>query len=171
MFEGVDELQSTAVIDTGCQTSLISADLIYIFLSDKERLDAKAEWMNCRNHRFSSGVESANKRIANEYRVDNPRVVIENKFSNIRINGVKIENDSLYVSYDTTRIALIGIGIIKYWDMHIGKDIKTNKITLLACPYNQLNDEYFEALENTFGISSNIQSSFIRNKLNKGDKQ
>lgn len=167
-FEGksdIDLVEIDAILDTGCSHSHISADLIYIFFSDKERLKTKEKFMSKRPKSIGTGVESngkVNNTDAND--INNPRVMISQKCYKVYINDICIGNRYLNVSYDTNQVALIGMEILKDWDIHIGKN-KQRQTVLLGCPYNQLNQDYYRALENEFGISQNINSSIINNKL------
>jgi hypothetical protein len=170
-YENIDTVNFEIQIDTGCQHSLISMNLMYIFLSDEDMLKDKLKWLKCRKYAISHGIESANKNTDDNLNIYNKNITVENIFYNISINDINIGNKHMYVSYDTTGIALLGMSIMKDWDIHIGKDITTGEVKLLACPNNQLNNDYFEALERIFGISSNIQSSLMRNKINKGEQQ
>jgi hypothetical protein len=169
VFENTDNIDIKAILDTGCTSSHISIDKMFIFLGD-DQYKEKEKWMNIRDYTLGTGIESHNKlgnsKITHTKQdIVNPRIMVANKYYNVHINGINIGNRPLMTSYDTSDVALIGMSIMKDWDMHIGKDIKTNKITLLACPYNQLNDEYFEALENTFGIYTSIGASIIYKKV------
>lgn len=67
-------------------------------------------------------------------------------------NGIEIESPTVKVSYDRTGNILIGMDILKNWDIHIGT-IENGETYLLACPKDQLNDEYFIELNRLFGIS------------------
>lgn len=50
---------------------------------------------------------------------------------------------------------LLGMDILKNWDIHIGT-IDTGDTIFMACPKDQINDEYLMALENTFHIGTEI---------------
>ena len=67
------------------------------------------------------------------------------------------------VNYDRTSNILIGMDIMKDWDIHIGKDTKTHETIFLACQYDNINDEYLIALEEHFGIGAVINSALTRN--------
>lgn len=166
-FEGtsdIDLVEIDAILDTGCSHSHISADLIYIFLIDEDRLKMKERFMGIRPKSIGIGVES-NGKVDNVDRddINNPRIVIGQKCYNVHINDTCIGNRYLSVSYDTSRVALVGMSILKDWDIHIGKN-KQGETVLLACPISSINPEYLEALENEFGLISLIDSNRIRNQ-------
>lgn len=167
-FEGkydIDLVDIDAILDTGCSHSHISADLIYIFFSEEERLGTKGKYMRIRPKGIGTGVESNGKLNNTDTNdVNNPRIMISQKCYNVNINGVYIGNRYLNVSYDTSRVALIGMSILKDWDIHIGKN-KQGETVFLGCPYNQLNQEYYIALNNEFGLQQNINAAIINNKI------
>lgn len=155
IFENKDSFNNNIVIDTGCMKSHISADLIYIFLSDEERLKEKEKWMKCRKTYIGIGVESQNKNIDTSINVSNPRVMVQQQIYGIEINGVKLGNRYMSVSYDTSMVALLGMDFLKDWDIHIGTTL-TGETIFLACPKDQLNDAYFRELNRLFGIGTSI---------------
>lgn len=69
----------------------------------------------------------------------------------LRIMDMDINVDNVKLSYDRTGNILIGMDILKDWDIHIGKT-ESGETLFLACPLNQLNDEYYEELSNLFDI-------------------
>ena len=48
--------------------------------------------------------------------------------------------------------------------------IDTGETVFLACPKDQINDEYLQELEDTFHIASDISASIIRQKVYQQDK-
>ena len=170
LFE--DEKEETDIdilIDTGCQNSHISADLIYIFLSDEERLNTKAKYMKSRNRHIGLGVESQNKNInQNINDVNNERLIITQHLYDCRLGDMKIGNLKMGISYDTSQVALLGMEFLKAFDIHIGKN-KKGETVLLACPNNQLNQEYYLAREKEFGISKKLNASIINSITIKED--
>ena len=83
---------------------------------------------------------------------------------NIRINDVPMGDFQLRLNYHRTGNILIGMDILKTWDIHIGK-IKSGETILLACPYNQINDEYLLELERTFKLGTIVSSACVRNEI------
>lgn len=84
--------------------------------------------------------------------------------SNFEIAGVPISHNYLYINYDRTSNILIGMDILKDWDIHI-ETIDSGETIFLGCPKDQINDAYLQELENTFHISSDINAMFIRQKM------
>lgn len=73
----------------------------------------------------------------------------------LRICGMNINIEKVKVNYDRIGNILIGMDIMKYWDVHIGK-VPTGETIFLACPQDQLNEEYFIELNRLFGIGDSI---------------
>ncbi|MCM1040106.1 MAG: hypothetical protein NC434_12365 [Ruminococcus sp.] len=70
----------------------------------------------------------------------------------IDFGGVCINQDYVKVSYDRTGNILIGMDILSQMDIHIGRSKILGKTVFIACPYNSMNREYFEALNWHFTI-------------------
>ena len=56
------------------------------------------------------------------------------------------------ISYDRTGNILIGMDILSQMDIHIGKSKILGKTVFIACPYENMNQEYHEALSQHFDI-------------------
>lgn len=84
-----------------------------------------------------------------------PAVTFLHSGLTMSFDGVKINSSSVKVSYDRTGNILIGMDILKNWDIHMGTT-KNGKTVLLACPKDQLNDEYFLELNNLFELGDDI---------------
>lgn len=56
------------------------------------------------------------------------------------------------VSYGRTGNILIGMDVLSQMDIHIGKSKILEKTVFIACPYDSLNQEYLEALNQHFDI-------------------
>lgn len=159
------------VIDTGCSYSLITYNEIYIFMNEVQRLKAKE--IAIRNNRccISFGVETLrgvhidlkNMSLDDMLKCTNLRTI--ESFNNIRIGGISVENKMLRFSYDNNCPSLIGMDILKDWDVHISKSLKTNETVLMACPLDSINEEYIKALTEEFGIGQQI----IKNLTSKVD--
>lgn len=77
------------------------------------------------------------------------------RIENFEIAGTLIGNIGIKVNYDRTGNILIGMDIISTWDVHIGT-LSTGETLLLACPKEQLNYEYYNALEKFFELRPSI---------------
>lgn len=167
VFENEEEADMQAVIDTGCQHSHISYDLIYICFDDNIRKQTKEYYMRNRQRCIGRGVESQNQSINTDTDdVNNERVQIAQRMYDVKIGGISIGNRHMFVSYDTRMVALLGMAFFRDWDMHIGKN-KQGETVLLACPNNQLNQDYYLALEKEFGISQKLNAAIVRSVQNR----
>jgi len=70
----------------------------------------------------------------------------------IDFGGVCIENDFVNISYDRTGNILIGMDILSKLDIHIGKSKILGKTIFLACPNNNINQVYLNALKQHFEL-------------------
>lgn len=77
---------------------------------------------------------------------------------------MELGNIEIRINYDRKGNLLLGMDILKTWDVHIGK-IKSGETILLACPYNQINDEYLLELERTFKLGTIVSSANVRNEI------
>ena len=82
-------------------------------------------------------------------------ISFSHKISDFFIDNVPIIKDKVRVNYDGIGNVLIGMDIMKDWDIHMGK-IPTGETMFLACPRYRLNNDYFDELYNLFGIGNNI---------------
>ena len=121
--------------------------------------------MKIRNKGIGIGVESSNQKVNTDINdVNNPRVIVLQKMYDVKVNDISIGNKYMNVSYDTSEVALIGMSLLKDWDIHIGTN-KQGETVFLGCPYNMLNQEYYLALENEFEIQQNINAAIINNNF------
>ena len=164
------EIEVQAVIDTGCSDSLVSYDTMFITFDKEGFLKQKEEGLRKRNYGMGVGVETKKSDVIRPTNIaeaiNNPYVRIWHRFYNINVGGIDIGNRLLSVSYDTSDKVLLGMGFFKDWDIHIGKN-KQGKTVLLACPNNQLNQDYYLALEKEFGISQKLNAAIVSNIQNR----
>lgn len=78
------------------------------------------------------------------------------------IDNVPITKDAVRVNYDGVGNVLIGMDVMKDWDIHIGTT-STGETLFLACPQDQLNDEYFRELNRIFGIGDSVITAEANN--------
>lgn len=149
-------------IDTGCPFTSIPVKRLGI--STKKALDWKKRDIKNDNikKQISFGVNDTDEQ-KEQYRImlkqgeyeKLPAVTFLHSGMTMIFNGIKIHSSKVKVSYDRTGNILIGMDILKNWDIHIGT-IGTGETIFLACPKDQLNDEYFRELNRLFGIGDKI---------------
>ena len=70
----------------------------------------------------------------------------------INFGGVYVYKDYVKVSYDRTGNILIGMDVLSQMDIHIGNSKILGKTVFIACPYDNLNQEYLKALSQHFDL-------------------
>ena len=166
-FEHVD-----VKIDTGCSISTIPLakfEYLRLLLNQLKADDIRNEV----EYLFSSGVETGGQKhtapITFRDKMACPALKFRHTVSNFKICDVPISADHLYINYDRMSNILIGMDILKDWDIHMGT-IDTGETVFLACPKDQINDEYLQELEDIFHIASDINASIVRQRLYQQDK-
>lgn len=149
-------------IDTGCSKTNIPVQSMG--MSHDSAMEYK--WKDLNNseikHYMTFGVnDSAEYRqlvaheMSTEQLMDVRAVSFRHRNVEIEIGGIRIKK-AISVNYDRTGNVLIGMDILSQLDMHIGKSKILDKTVLLACPYTMLNDDYYRALEDHFGLGSSL---------------
>ena len=143
-------------IDTGCSISTIPLKRLKV--SDNLCKSLKQnDIVKQVSYFLSYGIESGglkHKAPATDIeKLNCPAMKFEHKISNFKIGGVKISADKMCLNYDRKGNILIGMDILKDWDIHIGISKATGKSLFLACPMGNRGKEYFGELERHFGIS------------------
>jgi len=126
-------------------------------------------------YKLSYGIESGGKNhkqinfLKSTDLMNEEAISFRHKISNILLGNslceLEIPDTYMYINYDRRGNILLGMDILENMDIHISGSAKTKKTTFLACPKDQINDEYLQELENTFHISSDINAMFIRQKM------
>lgn len=143
-------------IDTGCSISTIPLKRLNV--SDTLCKTLKSiDILNQTPYFLSYGIESGGLKhkapITDDEKVDCPAMKFEHKISDFIIGGTKIFTDKICLNYDRRGNILIGMDILKDWDIHISVSKVTGKNLLLACPMKSRCREYTDALERHFGLS------------------
>lgn len=162
-------------IDTGCTNTLISADILYGLNSNRhneneiEKLRKELHGLKAialsSNIEHTHGIGVSNLYSSDSNLLNDTSVRFREQVTNIEICGVKISNQKVNISYDSLDIAVIGMDIMKDWDIHIGKVTGTQETILLACPYDKINEDYLKALEDHFSISTKINSILCNERI------
>ena len=78
-------------------------------------------------------------------------ITFQHFLKNISINGYEIGDYEARISYDRTGNVLIGMDLLKDFDIHIGKTADKETV-LLACKNSNLTDEYRIELHSMFDV-------------------
>jgi hypothetical protein len=151
-------------IDTGCpQTTILTSKL-----GISEKLSRKMKIADIQNNvkrTISFGVndsekyrKEASKRNQSNDILDLDAVSFYKNLDNISVGGVELHKRTVKINYDRTGNILIGMDILKDWDIHMGT-VDSGETIFLACPKDQLNDEYFKELNRLFHTGNEIQKA------------
>lgn len=154
-----------AKLDTGCTYTNIPVKTMG-GLTDREILAEKRnDLINKTVRHISRGVETDVKNLVIPKTLKDALLfknfTFEKLAEDLTICGVNLGNIKVNVSYDFNNNILIGMDIMQNWDIHMDKSIKTGKYTLIACPKDKLNDEYYKALDEHFNLGNKILSATI----------
>ena len=156
-------------IDTGAQGTLVPLRTLGWTDTQINKLIETTYKNNINAFSVVRGVESNNTKTITELQnmtleeiKKYKGIAIQMKTEFIKIGSFIFNNVNARVTTQTTGNILLGMDIMKDWDIHIGKDINTHETLFLACPYNSINDEYLTALENHFGIGTIVNSALVR---------
>ena len=86
------------------------------------------------------------KKFKNKLYMDLNSVTFQHSIEKIVIDGYAIGDCGIRISYDRTGNILLGMDILKMFDIHIGTD-KDGETVLIACLKDDLSDEYIKELD------------------------
>ncbi len=151
-------------IDTGCSVSTIPLAKFKAHGLNFDTLK-RDDITNNIDYITSYGVETGGKNHKVPKTYDEKMVCEALKFRHdiydFEINGLPISHSYIYVNYNRKGNILIGMDILKDWDIHI-RTIDTGETIFLGCPNEQINDAYLQELEDTFHIASELSTKNIR---------
>lgn len=139
-------------IDTGCSVSVIPLAKFRMpqFMLNKMKYN---DIKSGTDYLESYGVETGGIRHrspkTNKEKMECTALKFKHAILDFEIDGVPILHDHMYVNYDRKSNILIGMDILKNWDIHIGTT-GIGETIFLACPKDQMNNAYLQELQNTF---------------------
>ncbi len=156
-------------IDTGCNYTTFPFQRIGAF-TEKDALDHKRQDIIHKvSYALSYGVETGgqnhNKPVTVTEKMQCTAMGFFKPIRNFKICDVDIGNRYIRVNYDRKGNLLLGMDILKDWDIHIDT-IDTGETIFLACPKYMINDEYLCELEKTFHVGTEVCSAIARGKIN-----
>lgn len=157
---GLTEIENLNVkIDTGCPYTSIPILKFGISNAKAQQMKQRDCADNKINKEISFGAnDSKEKRESDKEKFKDGRymelksITFQHRDFEIDFGGVCISKDYVKVSYDRTGNILIGMDILSKLDIHIGKSKILGKTVFIACPYENMNQEYHEALSQHFDI-------------------
>lgn len=148
-------------IDTGCPFTMIPLRAAGL----SEHATSRLKRRDCENpeivKHISFGVndteekrEQDKENFRNKNYLQVSSISFRHSFENVSLGGFQVGNAELLVSYDRTGNVLIGMDVLRLFDVHMGISAVTGTHTMLACPADSLSSSYREALSVHFGIDS-----------------
>lgn len=156
----ITEIENINVkIDTGCPYTSILLRRLGISSIKAQRMKEKDCADDTIKKEISFGVnDTKEKRNADKEKFRDGRymelksVTFQHGDFEINFDGVHINKDFVKISYDRTGNILIGMDVLSQMDIHIGKSRILGRTVFLACPYDNINQSYFKALGQHFGL-------------------
>ena len=159
---GIDYYDVDVKIDVGCPKTTILTRKIGISETKSQLMKEKALFDESVKKSPSFGVndtESFRRQVKANFKkgiyADVNAISFQYDIHDLFICGMNVNHDKVKVNFDRTGNILIGMDILKNWDIHIGT-IETGETIFLACPKDQINDEYLLELEKLFRIGTSI---------------
>lgn len=147
-------------IDTGCGYTVFPVKRLGIFLDEDILNFKKKDILNNTRYMLGYGVETGgiphDIPITLEEKMRCPAMNFIKPIQSFSICGIKIATNQVRVNYDRSGNMLLGMDILKDWDIHIGTITipnleETGKTIFLACPNDNITPEYLMELERLFG--------------------
>ncbi|MCI9305214.1 MAG: hypothetical protein HFI28_01875 [Lachnospiraceae bacterium] len=143
-------------IDTGCSKTCVPIKRLGV--DNNMALELKQQALRngvryVRSYGISDTSETREKDswlIKNDKAIDCKALKFYHLVEDWELSQFHIGNAIIGINYDRTSNILLGMDILKDWDIHIGKSAVTGVITFLGCPKNEINPGYIQALEEEF---------------------
>lgn len=155
-------------IDTGCAYTSIPVQKLGISYENAQVCKQNDSFNNSIIKRISFGVnDSREKRerdrllYANQQYMELTSVTFEHSDVLLKLMDIDINTNNIRLSYDRTGNILIGMDILKDWDIHMGTIDKTTlpeygQTIFLGCPRDQINKDYILELSRLFKTGASI---------------
>ncbi len=146
-------------IDTGCATSTIPVRKLGVSKIVCNKAKEKDIRDNIKSI-ISYGVETGGgvhiKPVTRREKQKCPALKFEHTITDFEIEGVKIPVSTVYVNYDRSSNALIGMDILEQMISHIDVSKKTGTLLLLCAPRDNVEHDFAEAMKEHFDIDLNV---------------
>ncbi len=170
------EINSIAKIDTGCGFTSIHLFNRRFLLGKEDITRLKKEAINLNlKAGLSFGVSDTDDIKKHEEMLFKSGNLLECKCINFKhniskflLNGYDIEKSSIRVSYNRQNNILIGMDVLQLFDFHCGYSrVLDNYIFIGVLRTQEDKSDYYKALEEHFGILSNINEDFLNSEAVK----
>lgn len=157
-----------AKIDTGCSISVIHLAKIQNNTSSLIQLKDN-DLRNNVSYLESYGVETGGTKhsalITHNDKLNCPALKFRHRANNFSIAGMNLGDIDIHVNYNRKGNILIGMDIIKKWDIHIGED-KDGNLVMLACPRDKITKEYYNEVNKLFDLGDKLLDASISQSEN-----
>lgn len=157
-------------IDTGCSFSTIPLKKLLVFNNDTLNKYKSDDILSGVKSMITYGVESGGKehKIPETFdeKMKCEAIKFEHKLTNFSLGNYIMPDLNIYVNYNREGNILIGMDIIKLFDIHIGTSNITGKETLIAVLKSQKDkSDYYKALYEHFDLirGSLVYAEKLRN--------
>ncbi len=143
-------------IDTGCSISTIPAkklnvsDILCRTLKSK---DIDNEITSVRSYGIETGGQFHRKPRTKRQKMKCSALKFKHSVTDFLLDGVNIPTQSIFLNYDRSGNILIGMDILQKMICHSDISKKTGKLTLLCCPREAADEEFYRAMKEHFGLS------------------
>lgn len=142
-------------IDTGCAISTIPVKKLKVSSAVCEKLkciDIDNQTISIRSYGVETGGLKHSEPITRQQKIQCEALKFQHGISDLQLNGVKVPSKSIFLNYNRSGNILIGMDILSLMMCHIDISQKTGKLTLLCCPRESANDDFYIAMKEHFGL-------------------
>lgn len=142
-------------IDTGCSLSTIPVKKLQVSDSICKLLkinDIDAAVAYVLSYGVETGGESHPSPITRQDKIDCKAMKFLHSITGFTLNNVQIPTQQIYLNYNRSGNILIGMDILQTMISHWDISRKTGKLTLLSCPRETADDEFYNAMKEHFGL-------------------
>lgn len=150
LFQNID-----VKIDTGCAISTIPVKRLKVsdaMCKELKSIDIDNHLTSVRSYGVETGGLKHSEPITKWQKMRCEALKFQHSISDLQLNGVKIPSDNIFLNYNRSGNILIGMDILSLMICHIDISRKTNNLTLLCCPSNSVNNEFYDAMQEHFGL-------------------
>lgn len=141
-------------IDTGCSISTVPLAKFQILHSFCDYLKEKDIAQNV-PYQISYGIETSGKKHliprTFEEKMNCEALKFEHSVTGFELGGIPFSQDKLYINYNRSGSILIGMDILKKWEIHIGESVIDGNVWLIGCPKEHAGTDYLDELIRQFG--------------------
>ena len=154
-------------LDTGCNKTCIPIKRLNVsdnaaHLLKQKAIDDKVPYVRSYGVSDTQLTKYNDQILIDEGKeIDCTALRFEHKVTDFRIGDCMLGEVNIGINYDRTGNILLGMDILKNWDIHIGT-VETGDTIFMGCPRAQINDDYLLALDDIFHIGSGIFNAMVK---------